>query len=205
MHTPTRIAVLGLYNSGSTALAGVLHRLSVHMGPPFWRNSDDHSPENYYEPCDLSCQLRAWWDEPHLREQADPTTRIAYLANWIQRRQQRHQGPIGIKQPLLSLCGEDILQAWGSDTIFFWAWRPLAESIARLRARKWFPNREEHAQRCLWQAVEGFCAKQPHCQVEYHRWKSETAAVIQEIATYAYLRPTDSQMAAAIAFIDQSR
>src|SRR6266576_4665725 len=32
----TRIAVLGLYRSGSTVVAGVLHHLGVDMGPPFY-------------------------------------------------------------------------------------------------------------------------------------------------------------------------
>ena len=205
MHPPARIAVLGIYNSGSTVLAGVLHRLGVQMGSPFWRNSNDYSSENYYEPRDLSDKLRAWWNEPHMHEMTPAATRIAYLTNWIQRREQQHPGAIGIKHPLLCLCGDDILRAWGSDTVFFWSWRPLDESIARLRARKWFPNRQDHAQRCLWQAVEDFYDKQPHCRVEYQRWKSEAAAVIKEIVAYAHLQPSDAQMATALAFIDPNR
>lgn len=40
-----RIAVLGLYNSGSTCVAGILDRLGVDMGAPFWASETD----NYYE------------------------------------------------------------------------------------------------------------------------------------------------------------
>ena len=56
----TRIAVLGVYRSGSTAVAGALHHLGVDMGPPFF--------EGFYESAGLSKQLRRWWDEPRLVE-----------------------------------------------------------------------------------------------------------------------------------------
>ncbi len=156
MPTSAPIAVLGLYNSGSTALAA-LHRLGVHMGPPFWFNSDDASKGNFYEPWDLACQLRYWWNEPDIRENTDRATRIACLANWLRMRQCLHKGVVGAKHPLLCLCGDDLLTAWGADTIFLRSWRPLNESIERLRARNWFSHREDQLQRRLWNALEGFC------------------------------------------------
>jgi hypothetical protein len=204
MPITTRIAVLGLYNSGSTALAGALHRLGVHMGSPFWYNSDDNAKNNYYEPWDLGCQLRYWWNEPAIRENTDRQTRIACLGNWVRMRQCFHQVAVGAKHPLLCLCGEDLLTAWGADTIFLRACRLLDESIERLKARNWFSNHEDSLQRTLWQALEQFCARQPHLPVEYRRLRSEPAAVLREIAAYAHLHPTASQLAAAEAFIERA-
>ena len=203
MPVTTRIAVLGLYNSGSTALAGALHRLGVHMGSPFWYSSDDCAKNNYYEPWDLGCQLRYWWNEPAIRENTDRQTRIACLANWVRMRQCFHQGAVGAKHPLLCLCGDDIVTAWGADTIFLRACRPLDESIERLKARNWFSNREDSLQRTLWQALERFCARQPHLPVEYRRLRNEPTIVLREIAAYAHLHPTASQLAAAEAFIER--
>ena len=202
MPVTTRIVVLGLYNSGSTALAGSLHRLGVHMGSPFWYSSDDRSQNNFYEPWDLGCQLRYWWNEPAIRENTDRETRLACLANWVRMRQCFHGGAVGVKHPLLCLCGDDLVAAWGADTLFLRACRPLDESIARLKARNWFPNREDSLQRTLWQALEGFCARQPHLPVEYRRLRNEPAVVLREIAAYAHLLPTVSQLAEAEAFID---
>lgn len=201
MSAPPPIAILGLYNSGSTALAGALHRLGVHMGPPFWINSDDTSPRNFYEPWDLALQLRFWWNEPNIRENTDRATRIACLANWLRMRQGIHKGTVGAKHPLLCLCGDDLVTAWGVDTLFLRACRPLEESIERLRARNWFAPREEALQRHLWVALEKFCAKQVHLPIAFHRLKSETATVLAEIIAYAGLTPTDEQKEAAIAFI----
>ena len=53
----TRIAVLfGLYRSGSSAAAGVLHHLGVEMGAPYWMDN--------YESARLARRLRRWWHEP---------------------------------------------------------------------------------------------------------------------------------------------
>ena len=41
-------------------------------------------------------------------------------------------------------------------------------------------------------------------KVEYRRLQSEPAAVLREIADYAHLTPTASQLAAAEAFIDRA-
>jgi hypothetical protein len=202
MNALPKIAILGLYNSGSTALAGALHRLGVHMGAPFWFSSDECAKNNFYEPWDLACQLRTWWNEPDIRENTDRQIRIACLANWVRLRQCFHQRAVGAKHPLLCLCGDDLVAGWGEDTLFLRVCRPLSESIERLRARNWFAPREESLQRRLWQALEEFCSRQPHLPVEYRRLRSEPAVVLREIAAYAHLRPTAAQLAAAAAFVE---
>jgi hypothetical protein len=199
-----RIAILGLYNSGSTAVAGALHRLGVHMGAPFWFSSDERAKNNFYEPWDLACQLRFWWNEPEIRENTDRHIRISCLANWVRLRQCFYLSAVGAKHPLLCLCGADLVTAWGPDTVFLRACRPLDESIERLRARNWFPQRGEALQRRLWRALEEFCTRQPHLPVEYGRLRSDPAAVLREIADYAHLAPTASQLATAEAFIERS-
>lgn len=201
MNAFPRIVILGLYNSGSTALAGALHRLGVHMGEPYWYSSDERAKNNFYEPWDLACLLRYWWNEPDIRENTDRQTRIACLANWVRLRRCFYQSPIGAKHPLLCVCGDDLVTAWGVDTIFLRSCRPLEESIGRLRARNWFPQRGEALQRRLWQTMGEFCVRQPHLSVEYRRLLSDPAAVLREIAAYAHLEPTASQFAAAEAFI----
>ncbi len=204
MNALVKIAILGLYNSGSTALAGALHRLGVHMGAPFWYNSDEQAKNNFYEPWDLACLLLFWWSEPDIRENTPRHIRIACLANWVCLRQCYSQTAVGAKHPLLCLCGDDLLTAWGADTIFLRAYRPLDESIERLRARHWFPEREEPLQRRMWHALDNFCARQPHLSIEYHRLRRHPAAVLREIAEYAHLQPTAAQWSAAEAFIDRA-
>ena len=122
-----RLAVLDLYNSGSTAIAGMLHRLGVNLGPPFWGGDTD--PSSFYESYDLSWHLRRWWAEPELKMCVTAEYRIKVLRAWAGM-QEAVRGPIGAKHPLLSLCGTDLIEAWGAETRFVWACRSFAESLA---------------------------------------------------------------------------
>ena len=79
-----RLAIIGLYNSGSTILAGMLYRLGANMGAPFWSNSDDQSKDNFYEPYDLSWHLRMWWNEPNITERTTAAKRTDFLRRWIE-------------------------------------------------------------------------------------------------------------------------
>src|SRR6266850_196200 len=120
-----RVPVLGLYRSGSTVVAGVLHHLGVDMGAPYFGG--------YYESDWLSKQLRIWWDEPRLQEKVPQTERVRVLAEWIQKREQAGARWVGMKHPLLSLCGEDLIKAWGEQTRFIRCCRPLPESVESMQ------------------------------------------------------------------------
>jgi len=98
-----RIAVLGLYRSGSTVLAGVLHHLGVDMGAPFYGG--------YFESDWLSKQLRLWWDEPRLREKVPQDKRVRILSQWMRDREEAGARWVGTKHPLLCLSAEDLVQA----------------------------------------------------------------------------------------------
>ena len=151
MSNRRRIAVLGLYNSGSTAVAGMLHRLGVNLGPPFWGGDTD--PSNFYEPYDLSWHLRRWWTEPELKLCVTTDHRVKVLRAWAAFQEAIGPAPIGAKHPLLSLAGPDLLAAWGPETRFVWTWRPLANSVAALQRRAWFPGREPSIQETLRNAL----------------------------------------------------
>lgn len=154
MSRTRRIVVLGLYNSGSTALAGMLHRLGVNMGPPFWITSDDNSEENFYEPYQLAMELRRWWRQPKLIETTPAADRIHFLKTWIGQQESIRPGPVGAKHPLLSLCIDDLAAAWGEDTCWLWSWRTLDQSIAGLVRRKWFSEEDSvHMQNRLWEIL----------------------------------------------------
>ena len=206
MQPASRIAVLGLYSSGSTAIAGVLHRLGVNMGPPFWCNSNDESNYNYYEPYGLSKKLRKWWKEPYIKEKTGPSKRIRYFSQWIQEQERASAGrATGAKHPLLSLCGDDLLQAWGQGTKFIWAHRPLQKSIERLKVRGWFQRKvpPEELQTTLWNSLERFFARQNHFCIDFQQMKLKREETIRELADFVRITPTEETVHAAVSFIRQ--
>lgn len=192
-----RIAVVGLYNSGSTAIAEMLHLLGVYMGgPPFWHPQDSH-----FEPYELSFHLRRWWDEPHIVETVSRDERVAYLGKWIEL-QECSSSIVGAKHPLLSLCGPDLREAWGDETLFIWSYRSLGESIEGVRRRGWFSGYEESLQRSLWNALHEF--ESSGARIEKINWaqaKSDPAWAARELVAITGITTESERIEAAAASI----
>ena len=197
-----RIAVLGLYSSGSTAIAGMLHRLGVNLGAPFWRSTGDASSVNFYEPYDLNWHLRRWWDEPKLKRCVTREYRVEVLAAWAMLQAAISPKPIGAKHPLLSLCGGDLLDAWGAETQFVWAWRPLTDSIASLQRRGWFAGYETSVQEQLWNALSEFEESRVQLvRFEWDRVREDPVGVAHQLASLAGIEPSEKQIVTAASFI----
>jgi Sulfotransferase family len=193
---PTRIAVLGVYRSGSTAVAGALHHLGVDMGPPFF--------EGFYESAWLSQQLRRWWAEPHLREKVSQAKRVRVLAQWIHEREQGGAQWVGMKHPLLSLCGDDLVQAWGPETRFIRCCRPLQDSIDSLKRLGRTVN-GEFLQGTLMAALDRFFADREHLAVEFADLMSNPRREVERLMAYLQLTADAEKIDAAVRFIEPGR
>lgn len=201
-----RFALLGLYNSGSSALAGMLHRLGANLGPPFARDPQSTAPIRRYESGDLGHSLRTWWNEPDIEERVPRDERVSWLVDWAGRHWLGSPAPLGAKHPLLALCTADIIAAWGADTRFLWSYRPLAESIAGLERRGWFAGRETTLQERLWSALRDFEAgHRGVVRLEWSRARADPHRTARELADFAGLEPTAGQFRAAADFVIDHR
>lgn len=190
----TRVAVLGLYRSGSTAVAGVLHHLGVDMCPPYF--------QNFYESAWLSQKLRVWWNEPANTEKVSASKRVRILHRWIRKQETRGANWVGMKHPLLSLCGHDLLAAWGPAMRFVWTCRPLENSIRSLVKLKWWDDaRSEHTQRSLWNTTHDFLHGREHLRIDFAQMMAEPRQQVVRLADYLCLAPSESQIAAAANYI----
>lgn len=193
MSRATRFGVLGLYRSGSTAVAGALHHLGVDMGAPYWGD--------YYEPYSLSEQLRAWWREPFLEQQVDRSIRVRGLRRWMEDRELSGSSIVGCKHPLLCLCGEDLVEAWGPEARFIWTFRPLEDSMESIVRWNWWPTHGKQMQLTLWEAIQKFFAGREHLRIEFAEMMENPQLQMQRIVEYLGLEPTDEQFATAVGFI----
>lgn len=186
------IAVLGTYRSGSSAVAGVLHYLGVDMGAPFWGQ--------HFESAELSQALRHWWSEPRLLPAMSAARRQVHLRAWLTGRQ-REAGLVGAKHPLLSLCGEDLLQAWGAEVRFVWCQRPLQDSIDSLQKQAWWAE-AERIQRLLDNANCEFFREHSFVPIAFDELLEAPGAQIERLTAALGLKPTQMQLAAAVAWIE---
>ncbi len=179
-----KVAIFGTYDSGAAEFAGILHCLGVDMGAPFFADR--------FESEQLAAMLRRWWTEPKIVASASPQTRRAGLASWLDTRT-AHASFVGASHPLLSLCGSDVLAAWGQDTKFVWCERPLNDAIESLHSRGWWANSAEIQDRLHTANVEFFS------HVECLRLSSsdmliEPAACVRRLAHYVGINPTVDQV-----------
>jgi hypothetical protein len=198
MATP-RVAIVGLYRSGSSFWAGVCHHLGVDMGAPFWENDVDDHPDNHYEPWDLSIDLRRMWNEPLGEGNWSADDRRGVLKRWIMGRR-----PVaGAKHPLFCLMVDDILSAWGDDTVILWSFRPLEDSVDSL-LRTTFPwsRLEMYAiQHKLWKAAHAhFRDRPPTLKLNaLEHDEHGRAAAVDRLIDVLNLSPTSEQRARAVA------
>lgn len=197
-----RFAILGLYNSGSTALAGMLHRLGANMGPPFWATDDDQSESNFYEPRDLSENIRHWYGEPHIGIQpSNLEQRIGFLKAWI-KHQENLRLPAGAKHPLLSLCGHELITAWGANTQLIWAYRDFDASVRGLERRGWFRGHETATQQRLWTALHELENTQKNLtKINWDDVRANPMGMARNLASLTGITPSDAQLTAATSFV----
>ncbi len=188
-----RVAVLGLYSSGSTATAQILHCLGLTLGRELFGD--------FFEPKWLAEQLRLWWQEPDLIECVSRQQRVVGLAGWLRDLESDGHAYIGAKHPLLTLCGPELVEAWGPQTKFIWTWRPIDESVASLKRRAWWPGKEQAVQTRLWSAAEAFFAAQPHLRIEYADVLSDPQREVDRLIEFLELKPTAAQRATAVAAV----
>ena len=193
---PTRIAVLGVYRSGSTAVAGALHHLGVDMGAPFF--------EGFYESAELSKQLRRWWDEPRLVEKVAQAKRVRVLEQWIKEREAGGAKWVGMKHPLLSLCGEDLMQAWGPETRFIRCCRPLGDSIDSLK-RLGRSVDGAFLQGTLMTALDRFFAGREHLAIQFADLMSNPRREVERLMQYLGITADEAHIAAAVGFIEPGK
>ncbi len=194
-----RIAVVGLYNSGTSCVAGILHRLGVDMGAPFWENEAN----NYYEPYDLGCVLRTSWREPHGVAATTERVRIDILRHWVLGREATGNRTVGAKHPLLAMAPREVLAAWGEDTRFVWCQRDVEQSIRALQARGWFGPLAEPLQRRLARSLRGFFRDtRVRCQaVDFEHLRRHGEAGVRQLAHALELDSDETRIAAASASV----
>jgi hypothetical protein len=195
----TIVCVLGPFRSGTSAVAGLLHRLGVPMGTGWI--SRHANPGGTYEDQALGDLCRRWFPERRLIARAGTAKRRNGLRRWAKTR----PALAGAKHPSLCLCVPQIVRAW-PGVRFVVVDRPPAESIASLVKIGWRQHRAASAVTRLIAARDRDLARyhRPVIRIDYHQLLADPAAAVDQLTVFLGLTPSEDQRRDAIAWIDPS-
>lgn len=198
------IIILGLHRSGSSCLAGVLHRLGVYMGSDF-RGCE---PDGGYEDGQLARLCERAMRFPYLNPRQTITQFAENARGWLVRHyaacDKLQIASVGAKYPHLCYYVRSLELITESLTIVH-AYRPLEESIRSLikRSGKRHSHKQlENVQKFLWQQKNEYLDKCTHYTVEYDKLLAEPRRTIGKLADQLALL---GDIADAVAYVKPSK
>jgi hypothetical protein len=204
--TPMVLAVLGPYRSGTSAVAGSLHKLGILMGHKFFQGGQHASPKGCFEAQMLYDLCMTCYPEPRFDAGCKPQQRINLLRTWMLGR--RNDGAIiGAKHPKLCLMVPEMLAAW-PECRFVRVQRPIEKSIDSLRKLGWWSQAisAEDLTRRLVETRDRDLANVPPervLDIDFDAFTADPRTHLEQVAAFAEIEPTPEQMDRAIAHLDR--
>jgi hypothetical protein len=204
---PMVVAVLGPYRSGTSAVAGAMHKLGISMGNQFFQGGQAASPKGCFEAKALYDLCLACYPEPKFNEGKPYTARVQLLRQWLNGRG-NGGAVIGAKHPKLCLMIPEMLEAW-PECRFVAVDRPIEKSIDSLRKLRWWqpPQTAEGLTTRLADTRNRDLAKVPAERVlrlDFDRFMAAPREHLEALATFAEIEPTPEQYDKAIAHLDKT-
>lgn len=205
------VVVLGLHSSGSSALAGVLYHLGVHLGKKLGGHyGNDPSRLCGFEERELAKFCERMIPFPSVQLQGDRSEITAFLRRWVSKRcrEAYRVGTIaGGKYPQMCRLGDSLREVVGDYLRVIHINRPLNESILSVQRRSPDKNAQQLAvhQAWLWEGKSRFLAKMPRedvLEVEYSDLLSDPQSTIAQVVKFLDLSSTAEQISKAVDYVD---
>ena len=200
-------AVVGTYFSGINTLAGAMKELGVFLGRDL--GTVPPGQPHYYEETYLGDICRNSYSEPWLEEKRSQPDRINHLRRWAGL-QCKNTSPASLicgKHPMLSLMGEELMEAWNKPK-FICIERSFEESYKSMQRVPWcwHPSAAKHSFALLENTREEFFEKYqpPLLRISYDIMKSEPEQVITELCQFLPHVPTPEQRRNALTLIKET-
>lgn len=199
------IAVFGDYFGGTNTLAGTLYHLGISLGVDMHMEKEDDVPQ-YFEDQALREICRQSFEEPWFLGKLAAEDRANHLRRWAgwQCKQQPEGAYFCGKHPLLSLMGEEVLEAWCHPK-FLVMDRPSEQSIAALKRQPWawHPSAVKFVMGQLKESREDFLAKHSpvHLRISFEELSRNPEKNIDTLCTFLNYEPTSQQRDDAFRFL----
>ena len=202
---PPVVAVVGPYRSGTSCVAGAVHRLGVSMGLDFRALSQPRrfSPCGTWEAPGLARICRQAVAEPTLyRVWPSERVRLEFRRYFVQRAHAAPGKPIGVKHPLLCVLLPELAGAWPSVKVIA-VDRTLEAAIASGLNVGWLPTAREVIPAMLAErdrALESL--KLPVFRLSYEALLERPREVLRGLCDFLGLVPQSAEFEAAVAFVN---
>lgn len=206
------VAVIGLHRSGSSCIAGVLHKLGVYMGD----HLGGYEPSGGYEARGLARLCERAYPFPSTERHVGDEELVAGLRRHVQRvrgaARVRGCAMAGGKYPHLCAMGDVLRMAVGDRLRIVHIDRPLEHSIASLQARSrrstgWLRIDDEQAdvvQRFLWEQKRALLDNAVSLTVDYRNLVENPRREIDRLVDFLGLDPRADDRAHAQAHVEQN-
>jgi len=202
-------AVMGNYFSGINTLAGAMKELGLFLGLKLDHPSDPKQA-HFFEDTYLREICQHSYSEPWLEEKRPQVDRINHLRRWAGIQCKRMPQEAGIacgKHPMLSLMGEEIMEAW-KEPKFISIERHHEESYASMKKVPWcwHPSAAQYSFTLLEKAREDFFAtyRPPLLWITYDALKTEPERILTELCEFLNHVPTPEQRQNALMLISET-
>jgi hypothetical protein len=198
---PDLVAVIGLHRSGSSCLAGMLHKLGVHMGD----HLTGYEKTGGFEAIGLARLCEAAYPFPstqlHITEE-DLRERLRAHIRHVRISALNRGLPLaGVKYPHLCVMGELLREICGDHLRIIHINRPIEASIRSLQARSQkssgclrISNQvAEQVQHWLWDSKQRFLATVNHLTLQYDQLATAPSIEIKRAIQYLQIEPTEMQ------------
>ncbi|MBQ6615017.1 MAG: glycosyltransferase family 25 protein [Thermoguttaceae bacterium] len=203
--------ILGCHSSGSSALAGALYHLGVHLGNTLV-GAYGKPPIKGGEALDLMKIFEKAYPVPSVECCIDENKLRQKLQQFFSRRRREaiQKGTVAAgKYPQLALAADLIESILGDDLRVIWIDRNIDESIISLQKR--FPNRNAEAigehQRTIHSNAKRFYEKlgKNAIRVTYDELLTDARLPLERIASFMGLTPGEREMNNAVDYIQADK
>ncbi len=216
MKQPPVIVVLGLHRSGSSCLAGVLHKLGICMGKRMggYEESGGYEAKVVTSICEDTFPFGSTKrHQPHAKVQNRLVKHFAGVQEHVDNQGDYYR--VGVKYPSLCAMHVELLKVC-PDLRIVHARRPLAESIKSLQSRSAkctgmlgiSADKAESLQRFLDREKAKFMRQVPQdrvCHVNYEDLLTDTRATVAKLVRFLEIAPTAKQLEGAVRHVDPAQ
>lgn len=194
----TMVAVVGPGRSGTSCLAGILHKLGIPMGGELLR-PNQKNPAGYFEDTKLRKFCNRAFAKKSMEERKTPEEREGWFRRWARNR--AGEGPIiGCKHPHLCMMLPELHHAW-RDLKVIATERPVEDIVASLKHARWWSEKRDPEAMFRKRDEDLKRLGIPVLRVAFDDLLCDTSEVVDQIVDFIEHKPDESQRAMAIAHV----